>query len=157
MVGIQGGREVVKEERVRRELVNDVLWEEIAPLLPSARNGAKGGRPPADNRACLEGIAHVLRTGCQWQLLPHGPDEPSGSTCWRRFRDWTAAGVWPQVHRRLLNRLGQAGEIDLSVAVVDSASVRAKKGACIPGPTLSIAEKAAANATASVMPRGYRW
>jgi transposase len=30
----------------------------------------------------------------------------SGWTCWRRLRDWQAAGVWDKLHTRLLNWLG---------------------------------------------------
>lgn len=142
---------------MRQNLVSDALWNEVQSLLPPEPEKPKGGRPPADPRACLEGIVHVLRTGCQWQLLPHGRGEPSGSTCWRRFRDWTAAGVWPQVHRRLLNHLGRAGEVDLQVAVVDSASVRAKKGASIPDPTPRTAARPGANGTSSAMRPGCRW
>jgi transposase len=29
----------------------------------------------------------------------------SGMTCWRRLRDWHAAGVWTRLHRTLLERL----------------------------------------------------
>ncbi len=29
-------------------------------------------------------------------------------TCWRRLRDWQAAGVWDALHRTLLDRLGEA-------------------------------------------------
>jgi hypothetical protein len=39
-----------------------------------------------------------------------------------------AAGVWQRLHRLLLEKLGRAGEIDWSRAVVDSATVAAKKG-----------------------------
>jgi transposase len=53
----------------------------------------------------------------------------SGSTCWRRLRDWREAGVWERLHRALLDRLGRADEIDWSRASSDSASVPAKRGA----------------------------
>ncbi len=49
-------------------------------------------------------------------------------TCWRRLRAWQEAGVWDALHRRLLDRLNLAGEIDWSRACLDSASVEAKKG-----------------------------
>jgi len=40
--------------------VTDEQWEKIKPLLPERRKSAKGGRPPAEDRACLEGILWVL-------------------------------------------------------------------------------------------------
>ena len=49
-------------------------------------------------------------------------------TCWRRLRDWQAAGVWDELHQRLLVRLNAAGQIDWSRAAVDSSHVRAVFG-----------------------------
>lgn len=135
------------EKREKRH-VSDELWAEVEPLLPGHRPSPKGGAPRKPDRACPEGIVHVLRTGCQWQELPACPDRwPSGSTCWRRFDEWTRAGVWPRLHRVLLDVLGRAGEIDLSRAVVDSASVRALKGGYTPGRTPPTGARAAASAT----------
>ena len=51
----------------------------------------------------------------------------SRATVHRRFAEWTNAGLWEQLHQELLHRLGVAGEIDWSRAVVDSISVRAEK------------------------------
>jgi IS5 family transposase len=42
---------------------------------------------------------------------------------------WTQAGLWRRLHRAVLDRLGAQGAIEWSRAVVDAASVRAKKGA----------------------------
>ena len=128
-------------------LVSDELWAEVEPLLPKRPPNPKGGAPRKPDRPCLEGVLHVLRTGCQWAMLPACGLWPSGSTCWRRFAEWTAAGVWPQLHRRLLSRLGAAGAVDLDRVVVDSASVRAKKGARTPGPARWTGRKKAVNAT----------
>jgi transposase len=128
-------------------LVCDELWEQIEPILPKHQPDPRGGAPRKPDRPCLEGIVHVLRTGCQWQRLPACKLWPSGSTCWRRFSEWTQAGVWAQLHRMLLNVLGKAGQIDLSVAVVDSASVRAVKGGRTADPTPRIVRKTAAKDT----------
>jgi transposase len=131
-----------------RRHVSDELWSEVEPLLPKHPPGPKGGAPRADDRKCLEGVVHVLRTGCQWQELPRCPGRwPSGSTCWRRFAEWTRAGVWPRRHRVLLNVPGSAGHVDLSKAVVDSASVRAQKGGYTPGRTRPTGAKWAASGT----------
>lgn len=137
-------------------LVSDALWEQVEPLLPKHPPSPKGGAPRQDDRKCLEGIAHVLKTGCQWQALPHSDRWPSGSTCWRRFAEWTASGVWPALHQKLLNVLGQAGQIDLDKAVVDSASVRALFGGTILGPTPRIEPRTVVNATSSAMPAACR-
>ncbi len=49
-------------------------------------------------------------------------------TCWRRLRDWNAAGVWQRLHEVLLDELRAADRLDLSRAVIDSSHVRAFKG-----------------------------
>ena len=116
-------------------LVTDEFWNEIKPILPSHPVNPRGGAPRKPDRNCLEGILHVLRTGCQWKRLPRTTLWPSGSTCWRRFTDWTKVGVWPQLHRRLLNQLGMAGAVNIDRVIVDSASVRAKQGGVHTGPS----------------------
>ena len=129
------------------ELLPDDLVQDLLPLLPVPTRSAKGGRPPADPVKTLNGIMFILRTGCQYQRLPVKALGVSGSTCWRRLRDWTALGIWPTLHQKLLNRLGKLGGVDLSHIVVDSQSVRAVKGGRTPVPTPRIAANPAANAT----------
>src|SRR5215213_624919 len=111
-----------------KELVSDELWEIIEPLLPEDPPKPKGGRPRIDNRAALTGIVFVLKSGIPWEMLPKEMGCGSGSTCWRRLRDWEEAGVWEELHRVILDRLGKADEIDWSRASLDSASVPAKGG-----------------------------
>jgi hypothetical protein len=68
------------------------------------------------------------------QLCPGGCSRPeswgcgSGVTCWRRLRDWQHAGVWEALHHRLLDWLGDDGQVDWSRAAIDSVSVRARRG-----------------------------
>jgi transposase len=87
-----------------------------------------GGRPRVPNRAALTGTVFVLKTGIPWELLPKEMGGGSGLTCWRRLRDWQEAGVWRGLHWALLDRFGEANEIDWSRACLDSASVPAKGG-----------------------------
>jgi len=130
------------------ELLPDDLWLEIEPLLPPPPPASpKGGRPPVSNYAALKGIIFVLRFGIPWQQLPYDLFGVSGSSCWRRFCEWTEAGVWPALHQRLLDRLGKAGGIDLSHVVVDSQSIRALKGANTSAQVRWIEAKMDANVT----------
>lgn len=111
-----------------KELLPEGLWEMIAPILPSERPKPKGGRPRVPDRAVLTGIIFVLRSGIPWEMLPKELGCGCGMTCWRRLREWQAAGVWERVHRLLLARLRSADKIDWSRAVVDSAYLRAVLG-----------------------------
>jgi transposase len=128
------------------ELLPEALWEEIEPLLPPVSR-ARTGRPPVDNKKALRGIIFVLRFGVPWQAVPTDAFGVSGSSCWRRFSEWTQAGVWPEVHRRLLNRLGKLNGVALRHVVVDSQSVRAVKG----GLTLARTRQTAADKAANAM------
>src|SRR5918992_1860721 len=95
--------------------VDDELWAEIAPLIPvKERRRRYPGRLPRDSRAAINGILYVLNTGIAWRDLPQELGYGSGVTCWRRLRDWQAAGVWEELHHRLLVRLNAAGQMDWS-------------------------------------------
>lgn len=134
-----------------KELLPDDLLAEIATLIPRDPPRPKGGRPPVAARDALRGIMFVLVTGIPWEYLPREFAGCSGMTCWRRLRDWQAAGVWTALHRRMLDKLNMAGAIDWSRASVDSSSIPAKKGARKPAQTPSIAANPAPNATFSLI------
>lgn len=126
------------------EIVSDELWEQIEPLLPPEREPSPlGGRPRVTNRQAFTGVVFVLKTGIPWQALPTEMDCGSGSTCWRRFSEWTELAVWSKLHRLLLSQLGKAGAINLERAVIDSASVRAVFGGRTPGRIRRIVRKPA--------------
>jgi transposase len=126
------------------ELVSDELWAQIEPLLPpEPEPSLLGGRPRVTNRQTLTGIVFVLRTGIPWQSLPTEMNCGSGSTCWRRFAEWTELEVWSKLHAMLLRQLGQAGAIHLERAVIDSASVRAVFGGRTRGRTRRTVRKPA--------------
>jgi transposase len=92
--------------------VSDELWAVIEPLLPAhPRRFRYPGRRRASERAALSGILFVLITGIPWRHLPQELGFGSGVTCWRRLEEWTKAGVWPQLHRELLERLRAADQI----------------------------------------------
>ena len=130
-----------------KSLVSDELWEAIEPLLPPEPPKLKGGRPRVPNRAALAGIVFVLKSGIPWEMLPQEMGCGSGSTCWRRLRDWQEAGVWEKLHRVLLDRIGEADEIDWERASLDSASVPAKRGANSPAQIRRIRANRARSAT----------
>jgi transposase len=92
-------------------LVPDELWSVVEPLLPAPKPRTKGGRRPLDNRAALTGIIFVLKSGIPWEMLPLEMGCGCGMTCWRRLRDWQAAGVWQRLHEVLLARLCAADKL----------------------------------------------
>ena len=129
-----------------KPLLTDELWERIRPHVPPEPPKPKGGRPRVSDRAALVGILFVLRTGIQWEMLPQEMGCGCGMTCWRRLRDWQAAGVWKKVWRTMLDALGASNRIEWSAAVMDSCSTRALLGGSRPVPIPRIAEKTVRNA-----------
>ncbi len=55
-------------------------------------------------------------------------------TCWRRLRDWQAAGVWHRLHQVLLAELRRADRLDFSRDSLDAASVASPPGGAYTGP-----------------------
>jgi transposase len=102
--------------------------------LPDEAPKPQGGRPRIDDRSVLAGIIFDLKSGIPWNMLPKEMGCGSGSTCWRRLRDWQEAGMWEELQRVLLNRLGEADRIDWDRVSPDSASVPAKRGRQRTGP-----------------------
>jgi transposase len=50
--------------------IPDELWDEIRVILPTEKPNKTIGRPVVPFRKVLDGILYVLRTGCQWKMLP---------------------------------------------------------------------------------------
>ena len=140
-----------------KELVTDELWEIIEPLLPPEPPKPEGGRPRVDDRAALSGIIFVLKSGIPWEMLPQEMGCGSGVTCWRRLREWQQARVWERLHQVLLDRLGEADQIEWERACLDSASIPAKMGAQNPERIRQIKEKRARSATLFRTEEASRW
>jgi len=131
--------------------LTEELWDAISPYLPvRPAYRPKGGHPfLTDDKGALRGILYLLREGCKWQSIPREslPGCPSGTTCWRRFNEWTESGVWAHAHLQLLDLLGDEGVLNLERVIVDSASCRAQKGGRTPDATPLTGPRKAANAT----------
>jgi transposase len=113
----------------KREELTDEQWLILDPLIPKLLPRADGrGRPVVhSDRAVLNGILWVLRTGAAWADLPER--FPSGSTCFRRFSRWMRQGVLQAILEALARDLEDRGKINLSECFIDGTFVVAKKGA----------------------------
>jgi len=139
-------------------ILDDELWAIIEPMLPAPkpRRFRHPGRKPISHRRALTGILFVLRTGIPWEMLPKELGCGSGVTCWRRLRDWQAAGVWERIHERLLAELRKRDALDLSIAAVDSGSVRAVGAGEKRARTPRTGASRAASTTSAPTPRACR-
>ena len=80
--------------------IPDELWEKIRIVLPKEKPPKTTGRPTVPYRKALDGVPYILRTGCQWKMLPSGYG--SGSTCHRRFQGWIKLDIFRKIWIRLL-------------------------------------------------------
>lgn len=146
----QDAAKTVKEDTMARPIVDDDLWAVIEPLLPAWEPNPRGGQPRKDDRLCLTGILFVLKTGIAWEDFPHEMG-CCGMTLWNRLREWTQAGVWPRLHRVLLDRLRGGDQIDFGRVLVDSGTIRAVGAGEKPDRTPRIAANPARNTMSSAM------
>ena len=133
--------------------IPDALWERIERWIPRRSKSPKGGRPRVADRRAMSGILYRLRTGCQWDAIPS--EFGSRSTCYRRFVEWTQAGVFRMMHIEMLLYYDEERGIEWAWASLDSASVKAPKGGNSRGPIRPTVEGWERNATSSLT--GAAW
>lgn len=109
----------------RRAYLTDLSnpeWECLVPLLPPAQ---PRGRPRLHLlREIMNAILYVLRTGCQWRLLPH--EFPPWKTTYHYFRLWRLNGTWEAIHTALREQLRakMGRDPQHSAGILDSKSVK---------------------------------
>ncbi len=104
--------------------LTDDQWNELAPLLPAAK---PVGRPrTVDLREVINGpdCIGVLRSGCEWRMLPH--DLPPWGTVWWYFREWRRDAIWERIHETLRPKVREAEGRDPtpSAGIIDSQPVK---------------------------------
>jgi putative transposase len=98
--------------------VTDAQWERLVPLL--ARNGTWGRPRTVDLREIVNAIFYLVRTGCQWRLLPHDFPHPSAARYY--FDKWREDGTWIAIndHLREQVRVAAGREPEPTAGIVDS-------------------------------------
>ena len=144
-----------KKRNGLREIPDD-LWELIEPILPPDKPPGTNGRPRVPNRTVLNGILYVLRTGCQWKMVPR--QYSSGSTCHLRFQTWVRAGVFKRIWRVCLKHYDDLQGIDWRFQSLDGVIVSAPvKGGIKSEKTPRIGANWAPSDTSSRIPTASRW
>ena len=105
---------------VKRYELTQRQWEVIRDLLPGKLGDP--GQSGADNRAFVDGVLWVLRSGARWSDLPtrYGAN---WKTVHKRFTRWAHGGVWERVFRTL------SSTPDNEYRMIDSTIIRAHQSA----------------------------
>src|SRR5918911_3470090 len=83
--------------------LTDEQFALLEPLLPKPK---PTGRPRADLREVLNAILYLVRSGCQWRLLPH--DFPPWSTVHTWYRPRRKDGTWGRINEALRQKVRSA-------------------------------------------------
>jgi transposase len=105
---------------VKRYELTDRQWDAIREVLPGKPSDP--GRTGRDNRAFVNGVLWVLRSGARWSDLPPRYGE-NWKTLHTRFARWAKAGVWERVFQHL------ARAPDNEYLMIDTSIVRAHQQA----------------------------
>lgn len=108
--------------------LSDHAWQIIKPLMP-ARDQAKGGAPRKySDRLVLDAIFFVLRSGCQWRMIP--ADLLPWDAAYRWYRTWAADGTIDRIHQALHEQVRTNDGRDPAplAAVLDAQSIKSSEG-----------------------------
>src|SRR5262245_46199414 len=119
---------MLKKDQFRKEYPSDLTdaqWAIVAPLIPPAKAGTRGGHPrQVDMREVLNTLLYRNSSGCQWDMLSH--DLLSKRTVYDYFAQWRDDGTWAKIVQALRERTRVAAgrEPTPSAACIDSQSVK---------------------------------
>lgn len=113
---------------VKRHYASDLTdqqWQIIRPYLPPVH---RRGRRRICRRRVVNAILYVVRTGCQWRMLPSS--FPNWSTVYGIFWQWRNEGLWQKLHDALREKTRRRArkKSTPTVAIIDSQSVRTAEG-----------------------------
>lgn len=89
--------------------LSSASWRAIRHFFIVSSRGRKRKHSP---RSILDGIFYILRTGCQWRMLPL--DFPPWQTVYSSYRRWAENGLWKRLNDILRIRLRKAAEKETS-------------------------------------------
>jgi putative transposase len=78
-----------------RTWISDDTWQRLGLVVQQAKRSRAGAPPKLEDRAFLEALLYLARTGCPWRDLPACFGD--WNAAYQRFRRWLAAGVWQRL------------------------------------------------------------
>lgn len=104
------------------------LWRVLKRCLKKPPKKRSAGRPPACNRAVINGIWYILWTGCQWKAVHRSWFGVSSSVLHERFQTWQRTGVWRKIFKRLVRFYARKQKVKWKWQSIDSKMVPSPLG-----------------------------
>lgn len=96
------------------------LWKLLKKHLPKELKVRKPGRPRVNNRDVIDGIWHVLWTGCQWKSIEKEWFNVSSSVLHERFQTWQRQGLFEKLYKKMVQYYARECKIGWKWQSVDS-------------------------------------
>lgn len=102
--------------------VSDVEWEFLLPYLTLMREDAP--QRSHDLREVFNAVRYVVRTGCQWRMLPH--DLPDWEVAYQQARRWIEAKVFEHIAHdlRVILRIAEGRDANPTAAILDGRTLQ---------------------------------
>ena len=108
----------------------------VAAIIDGIEDRSYGtGRPPTPTIEVVEALRFFVREGVQWRELRAAAGRACGSTLRRRLNEWSGTALLRRVHIALIRMVRSGPGVTPWDVVVDSCSVRAKRGGELTGPS----------------------
>jgi putative transposase len=103
--------------------LTDAQWERLQPFLTPAQPA--GAPLKQSRRELVNVIFYVLKTGCQWKMIPHDFNIPK-STAHYHFQQWQLNGTWKKIEAALVEliRVQEGRAATPSAGCIDSQTVK---------------------------------
>lgn len=96
------------------------LWKLLKKHLPKEPKVKGRGRPRVNNRDVMDGIWHVLWTGCQWKSIEKEWFNVSSSVLHERFQTWESQGLFEKLFKKMVKYYARECKIGWKWQSVDS-------------------------------------
>jgi putative transposase len=113
-------KDSTKSKKAKPYRMPTKLWKLLKKQLPKPPKEKGPGRPRVNNRNVMDGIWHVLWTGCQWKSVERDWFEVSSRVLHERFQTWQKQGIFDKLFKKMLQYYARELRIGWKWQSIDS-------------------------------------